>query len=208
METPNTLRRYTDLPALVYLLENKAITLLDPIFWDDKNDIYYLEQYKNRKLSKGVLALCFTEASETYHHWKVFAGGGASGVCIVFYKDKLLDAISHKSTVLHRQVVYKTMKEMREEPFDTEDLPFLKRYGFQDEQEFRIIHELPKTSKTSVDIPIPLSCIERVVINPWIHQSLSDSVKRLIRGISGCNKLKLTRSTLTNNAQWKSYATA
>ena len=32
------IRRYTDMPTLVYLLKNKQITLLDPNTWDDKND--------------------------------------------------------------------------------------------------------------------------------------------------------------------------
>jgi hypothetical protein len=32
------LRRYTDLTALIYLLHQRKITLLDPSSWDDKND--------------------------------------------------------------------------------------------------------------------------------------------------------------------------
>jgi hypothetical protein len=43
---------------------------------------------------KTVLALCFTQATEHYHHWHVFAGG-SSGVCIGFDRDALLKA-AHK----------------------------------------------------------------------------------------------------------------
>jgi hypothetical protein len=32
------LRRYTDIPALVYLLAERKITLVDPQSWDDAND--------------------------------------------------------------------------------------------------------------------------------------------------------------------------
>jgi hypothetical protein len=35
------LRRYTDLTALLYLLNTKRITLLDSSSWDDKNDSRY-----------------------------------------------------------------------------------------------------------------------------------------------------------------------
>jgi hypothetical protein len=35
-------RRYTDIPALIHLLTEKQITLLDPDTWDDKNDSYFL----------------------------------------------------------------------------------------------------------------------------------------------------------------------
>jgi hypothetical protein len=33
-------RRYTNLAAVVHLLHAKAITLLNPATWDDRNDAY------------------------------------------------------------------------------------------------------------------------------------------------------------------------
>jgi hypothetical protein len=71
------LKRYTDIPALIYMLQKSEITLLDPASWDDKNDIFFLQQYKSKKELKTLLALCFTQASETFHHWKVFANGSS-----------------------------------------------------------------------------------------------------------------------------------
>ena len=59
------LRRYTNLPALLYLLRERKITLLDPASWDDKNDSYFLSLYHQKKQLKSVLALCFTPAFET-----------------------------------------------------------------------------------------------------------------------------------------------
>jgi len=43
------LRRYTDIPALIYLLRQRKITLLNPGTWEDKNDTHYLSIYKRRK---------------------------------------------------------------------------------------------------------------------------------------------------------------
>jgi hypothetical protein len=75
------LRRYCDLTALIYLLTERAITLLDPVSWDDSNDSHYAALYKEKKELEAVLALCFTETDERYHYWRVSASG-ASGVCI------------------------------------------------------------------------------------------------------------------------------
>ena len=52
------LRRYTDLPALLYLLKHRKITLLDPATWDDTNDSYYLLKYKEKKNLKGTSKNC------------------------------------------------------------------------------------------------------------------------------------------------------
>jgi hypothetical protein len=84
------LRRYTSLPALIYLLSNRAITLLDPSSWDDSNDSHFLALYRDKKRLNCVLAICFTQVSERYHHWRVF-GDGSSGICIQFVRSKLLE---------------------------------------------------------------------------------------------------------------------
>jgi len=81
------LRRYTNIPALIYLLRKRSITLLDPRSWTDSNDSYYLTLYRDKKSLKSVLALCFTEVNETYHHWSVFAAG-SSGICIRFKRSQ------------------------------------------------------------------------------------------------------------------------
>ena len=45
-QTRDLLRKYCDLPALLYLLETKSITFLDPAQWDDKNDSFFMQLYK------------------------------------------------------------------------------------------------------------------------------------------------------------------
>src|SRR5712691_8091529 len=102
------LRRYTDIPALIYLLSVRQITLLDPQSWDDKNDSHYLRLYREKKNLKTVLAVCFAQASETYHHWRVFAPG-SSGICICFKRADLLAAVKRRVGLLHRDVDYLTL---------------------------------------------------------------------------------------------------
>ena len=195
-------RRYTDIPALIYLLRERKITLLDPASWDDKNDSYFLSLYRQKKDLKSVLALCFTPAFETYHHWRVFAGG-SSGACIRFDRAKLLKAVKKQPGVTAKTVRYLTLSGIRDLEVKTRELPFLKRSAYEDEREFRIIYESSAKKDNSLDIAIPLACIERITLSPWIPSALSDHVKGTIKEIEGCNSMKVYRSTLISNESWK-----
>jgi hypothetical protein len=199
------LKRYTNVPALIYLLTRRVITLLDPESWDDKNDSYYLSVYKSQKSLKTILALCFTQTSERYHHWSVFAGG-SSGICITFKRNELIEAVDQVSGTSYGSLEYLKLKAMRKGPIPLEKLPFIKRYGFKDEWEFRIIYESENLSSPTKDIGIPLSSIEKITFSPWIPETLAGPMKNIIHTINGCEKLKIIRSTLVNNAQWKEFA--
>jgi hypothetical protein len=196
------LRRYTNIPALIYLLRERKITLLDPASWDDKNDSYFLSLYQQKKNLQSVLALCFTPAFETYHHWRVFAGG-SSGACINFERAKLLKAVKKQVGVTAKAVQYLTLSDIRDIKIKTAALPFLKRSAYEDEREFRIIYESSTKKDSTLDVAIPLACIERITLSPWIPAVLSDHVKSTIKEIEGCSSLKVYRSTLISNENWK-----
>jgi hypothetical protein len=203
---PKILRRYTDLPSLIDILVNKRITLLDPNSWDDKNDSHYISVYKENKNLKTVLALCFTKAAETYHHWKVFSGN-TGGVCIVFDRNALLAAIKKESGVRCRTVKYHTLQANKQNPpLSTSILPFIKRHAFRHELEYRVIFESTAEILSYRHLTIPLSSISRVIISPWLPISLADSTRCTLRAIDGCERLEIARSTLVNNEQWKKIA--
>jgi hypothetical protein len=179
--------------------------LLDPKTWDDKNDAYYLQQYKERRQLKAVLALCFSQVAETYHHWRVFSEGPA-GVCIVFDRDQLLKKLSNIKGVTTGEVQYKTVPKSRKAKFKVRQLPFLKRAGFRPESEFRILYESSSEEVNYLNVPIELSCIQYVSLSPWLPLNLKDSVVKALRTIDGCKKLRVSRSTLVSNEEWKSFA--
>jgi hypothetical protein len=197
------LRRYTDVPALVYMLTEKQITLLDPETWDDKNDSYFLRLYREKSKFESVLALCFTRYSETYHHWRVFAHG-SGGVCVTFKRKPLIEALRKQAGIRMGQVSYLKVSDTRSiNPF-TKDLPFLKRAPFEHEEEFRVIlGSLQKIS--TLDIAIPISCIDRITLSPWLHPALSLHLKKILWNIPGCRDLQIVRSTLISNEDWKSF---
>ena len=203
--TPTYLRRYTDLPALLHLLASKQITLLDPKTWDDKNDSYFMSVYKDRKAMKSVLALCFSQAPETYHHWRVFSNGPA-GVCIVFNRQALLDDLLKDPLVSVSAMTYLTMTNARKMALRVDELPFIKRYGYKPEDEFRALYTSAAKELPALNILLRLSSIRSVSLSPWMNDALSRSVVNAIRAVDGCSKLRVSRSTLTSNEQWKGYA--
>ena len=200
--TSRHLRRYTNLPALIYLLTERKLTLLDPRSWDDSNDSHYLELYREKKILKSVLVACFTQADETYHHWRVFAPG-SGGVCVKFIRSTLIKAVKKQADLRTGPVAYLKLAELRGEGVRVRNLPFLKRYAFEHENEFRIIYESRAKRLSKLDIDIPLSSIDRITLSPWIHPDLSDHVKTTVRSIDGCSGLSIVRSTLISNEEWK-----
>ena len=199
------LRRYTELPYALDYLRTKEITLLSPKTWDDKNDSFYLDAYAKTKGLNAVYALCLTEASETYHHWKVFSSG-SSGICFVFKKEALLEWAKPIDRLRVEAVKYRTINECRDNRPTLEDLPFLKRHAFGDEIEFRLF-ATPKDHKPGpYRLSLPFSTIDRIMINPWLPKSVADHVKATIKGLNGCKSMKVYRSTLVENEAWKKFA--
>ena len=200
---PTYLRRYTDLPALLHILATKQITLLDPKTWDDRNDSYFMALYKERKNLKTVLALCFSQTAETYHHWRVFSNGPA-GVCIEFDRAALLKAMRRVAGVKTQGIDYLTLKQAKAKGLTVAKLPFVKRVGFKPEKEFRVMYESSVQEQLSLDIPIEVACIRKVSLSPWMHSSLAASTISAIHSIDECSELNVSRSTLISNEQWKS----
>ncbi len=197
------LRRYTNLPALIYLLREQRITLLDPNTWEDKNDSHFLDLYREKKHLGSVLALCFTQATETYHHWRVFASGSA-GVCITFKREQLIRSLKPIEGIRTGSVRYLRMGEISRRQPSTEELPFLKRYPFEPENEFRVILD-SRQRREAFDVLIPLSCIDRITLSPWLSATLASHVKSVLWNIRGCRELKIVRSTLISNEDWKNF---
>lgn len=200
-----SLRRYTNLAAAINLLTVQKITLLDPSTWDDRNDAFFMSEYKKKISASSVLALCFAESQETYHHWRVFSHG-SDGVCIEFDKDCLLNAFNSDAGIQHGEMQYILLPDARQMTIKTEELPYLKRRPYKDEMEYRAVYVDLNEPKPFHDISISLDCINRITLSPWLPTSLADSVKALLKKISGCSELEVVRSTLIENQEWKKLA--
>jgi hypothetical protein len=198
-------RRYTSLPVLINMLATSRITLVDPALWEDRNDAYFLEQYRKKKKLKTVLALCFTTGLESYHHWKVYAGN-PGGVCVRFFADKLKACFNGSAGISMESVSYGHTQELKNHLPSRDQLPFLKRSQFKDEKEFRIIYEDRFERLQSIDFKLDLKSIYQVKLSPWLPPSSFESVKDVIRGFPECSSMDVRRSALLDYQEWKNIA--
>lgn len=199
--------RYTDLPSLLHILTNRQLTLLDPLTWDDKNDSSFLTIYREKRKLKSVLALCFTRASETYHHWRVFAPS-SSGVRITFNEMLLRPSVMKISGLQLADVEYVKLEDMRKTTPNLSRLPFLKRFPYQHESEARLLWESETEERSSLQVPFDLKAISQITLSPWLHPSLAKSVKSLVKSIDGCSSLVIHRTTLISNDEWLRHGEA
>jgi hypothetical protein len=205
MEPTNLLRRYTSLPGLMHVLQESQITLLSPSTWDDKNDAHFMNEYKRRKKLKTVLAACFTQADETYHHWKVFTHA-SEGVCIIFDGVKLLNSLKEYPNLISSKMTYSLIADAERKRPSADHLPFLKRKPYGDEKEFRLVYYNKTVAIESMSFDISLNCIKRINLSPWMPKSLVQAVKSTLLNIPGCADLEIYRTTLLESERWKQVA--
>jgi hypothetical protein len=97
---------------------------------------------------------------------------------------------------------YLSLREIKSRQIMMEQLPFVKRYPYKPETELRFLWQSKVEEKSSFSVPIPLHTISRIVLSPWLHPSLSDSVKKAIKSIADCQHIPVYHSTLVNNINW------
>jgi len=202
----NALKRYTQLPYLISYLETGKLSLLDTATWPDANDCHFTAQYAKAKGAEKTYALCFTMARETFHHWDIFAHG-VSGVCIEFDREKLLANLSSIKEIICGAVTYHNIRSLNNKDLKHDKLPFIKRTGYADEREYRLIAATKKMESGKYDIAIPPETIRCITTAPRLSYEAHQHVKVSLRRINGANKLKISKSSLISNEKWKQIGT-
>jgi len=193
------------LPFLLDILEKKRLTLSDPAWWEDKNDYGYLKLFKEKSKLKSVLVLCFANAPELYSHWKGYADS-SSGVCIEFDEEKFLDYVAEEDGIKRGSVQYETFEHLKARHPKLDELPFIKRYGFIDDREFRVVYCNDVHTAQRKHIRISLECISRIIFGPRMPGEVALSVERVVRKIDGCEHIPMRKSTLTESRRWTRIA--
>ena len=201
MET-GTLKRYTNLASLVSILTNKELTLLDPSKWEDRDDSHCLLRYGKMKGFKSLYTLCFTKQTETSHHWKAFASG-SDGVCIKILTEPFIAKLNSIKEIVHGDVEYKLIGDVEKKTFSVDRLPFLKRYPFRNEAEYRVLFRKKEASKSKTHaIPIDTSLIQGITLSNSLTEELKAPLVSLLKSIDGCAGIEISRSTLNESARW------
>lgn len=202
----NKLFRYTNLAAAIHLLRSRQLTLLSYSFWDDHNDRLYMDHYKTERGLTSLLALCFTMQDERYHHWSVFAPR-MDGVRLHFKVGAFVSAMRAYPGVRMDSVDYKRFEDMEVGSVDRDDLPFIKRYPYQDEKEWRIIWSGHGPVVEAKPFDIPLQAISQITLSPWLPPTLFESMRDTIKSIDGCSRIPIKRSTLIKSDRWANFLT-
>ncbi|MGQ0457421.1 MAG: hypothetical protein ACT4OU_10205 [Hyphomicrobium sp.] len=196
------LTRYTNLASTIDILRNQRLTLLSPETWNDRNDSSYIAEFKRQKKLQSVLAVCFAESAETYHHWGVFAPG-CDGVCIEFEMELIKRAVGKHKEFEARHVNYSTIADVERDPPKDDNLPFLKRWPYEPEGEFRIIFKSKNVKFDTKFLPISAQCIRHVTLSPWMPNGIVDAVRDTLKSINGCKDIPMHRSGLVDNERWR-----
>ncbi|WP_034158793.1 hypothetical protein [Sphingomonas sp. ERG5] len=200
--SPKPLRRYTSLPVLLDTLLNRRLTLVSYSTWKDANDRRSMEVYQETMHYGFVGAICLTEAPETFHHWQVFAGD-TSGVCVQFDRAHFEQVIAATPHCLFAPMRYVKIDEIAKiDASDIHSLPFLKRRGFIDEAELRVVGHAVEPV-TALHIDIGPAVLRQVTFSPFMHPELVASARAVIHGIPGWEKLKIIQSRLTDSERWQ-----
>lgn len=203
-ESTTVFRRYTDLASLLDMLHRRVITLLRPDTWDDRNDRLMMKTYADCFELKTLLALCLTSRGETYHHWKVFTDK-CSGVCIHFRRDEFQQTM-RAAGVKVKKVKYLKLDELVAKDHPMETLPFLKRFGFGDEGEYRAVYQNKAAEDRLKQVQIDLNIIERISLNPWMPAPVFKSVRTTIEAQRQGATFTVDHSSLIDNRRWRQFA--
>jgi hypothetical protein len=200
--TSEFLNRFTDLAVALDILTRRKLTLLSPETWEDRNDAYYLERYKKEQSLSTLVAACFSRRGERFHHWSVFASGPC-GVCLEFNRERLLKSFPATQGFRTDDVTYHPVPDIEHKKPNIQKWPFLKRIAYRDEEEFRIICESVSETARSKAVPIDLAALQKITLSPWMPDPVADSVEKVLRTISGCERCTINRSTLLENSRWR-----
>lgn len=130
-------------------------------------------------------------------------------VQIQFDRSQLTEAIrKRRGMVQCRDVEYLTHDQLealgnvrrRTDPIPR--LPFIKRNGFRDESEFRIIYESKTRRILTINIPIPMSCIKGVKLSYKLRLNDYNAIKKQLLSMKGCQGMKIRRSNIIESKKW------
>lgn len=200
-ENKNQLKHYTSVSTLYKILDS-GFMFQDGKSWDDDNDRYTLQMYRDYISPQNVLALCFCDGAGNAYHWtalgKIDSNDPYSEIkcSIVLNKDTFLKHIDSVNGISHHEMMYCKNNQVAEHQM--EDLPYLKRKEFSVENEYRVIYMGDKSEFFLSGI-IPY--IDKIVIGLCDKEDF-DRIKQHIVTTSHINEAKITQNLLKGSEEW------
>lgn len=199
-ENKNQLKHYTSVSTLYKILAN-GFMFQDGKSWDDENDKYTLQKYREYISPKNVLALCFCDGAGNAYHWtalgKIDPNDPYSEIkcSIVLNKDKFLKYVDSEG-MSHQEMKYCRNSEIR--GYHIKDLPYLKRNEFSIEKEYRVIYTGDKSEFFLTDI---IPHIDKIVIGLCDKKEF-DKIRKYIATTFHIDEAKITQNLLKGSEEW------
>ena len=132
----------------------------------------------------------------------------ADGVCIEFKREPFQRGLNRLRNLRAEPVNYVSMKKFREGGrYRPEDLPFIKRNGYRDEREWRILLTSSEPQRALFEIPFKADWVHRIILNPWMTEDQRDAARRALNPLIH-KPAYVTATFLTNSAEWKKLGKA
>lgn len=189
------LKRYTQLPYLLHMLSTREITALNPRFWADRNDAFFLQAYQEERKLESIVILCLSRSAATYHHWHVFAHGPA-GIRIEFDERHFTEWARQIEHARLERVEYVKLDPDLIAQIKPEQLPFVKRHAFRHEGEVRLIVENHIGKAPRHSFKFDYEMIKEVVVSPWLAPAAVPSVVQAIRSAAPASRFKIRSTTM------------
>lgn len=219
-----TLRHYTSVGWLKTILKNDRLkfsnaqeqSVIDN--WDDQNDVYVLRHYY-QWYHQNPLVCCFTH-SNSIHHWEYYGKTSPKETqedkakcCIVFDYAQFQSLIEKKQragmNLKMKPVTYYSLKSLQNTIITKEQLPFVKKYGFNVDQEERLIWLVDESVGHDFFLTEVVECIKSVTL--YTKNTTSDELIKTIKSdlIKICPKLQkhINTSALCNSPEWQKQIT-
>src|SRR5262249_26889222 len=78
---------------------------------------------------------------------------------------------------------------------------------FEDESELRMIYKSADPQDFTRSFKFPLEAIVEIELNPWLPESVFESIRSIISRIDGCKNIPVTQSHMLTNVEWRNLLT-
>lgn len=212
------INRFIALEHVYDMLQNKRIIFPTHHSWDDKNDVELINEYQKRKGIKKIFLYCCLNESETIHHWEYFfkreGKKDVSGCCVEFKREELIACLKKEvkrkgGNFRHANVKYKKIGEIDSSKIQRGDMPFIKRWPYRYEKEYRLIWEgensediIKVNSSELLQWRFDLSIIKRITVSGKIPKEEFKSIKEKIFSLSDGRCIEVNHSKVYEYPAW------
>ena len=221
---PKYFRHYTDVNALLGILEGGLRLSKPKKSWDDLNDYYTVQKYAEY-INKDVFVLCLCESLGNAHHWYYYGYShdgfeniyknikcniklNGSKLRSILNKrgltpQKMIYAITNEKASLNKHPKLQTLKRVFK---NMNNLPYLKRAEYRVEKEWRVISEVNKAENCKIDnSPEPIEikdCIESITLLADEHSCIYCLIEKEITSMYPQLRGKVKSSGVHISERW------